>query len=189
MKPRHLQPEPHHDHAVQFYRDDAALLRTLSRFVREGLNASQPVIIIATPEHRAALATQLVTDGLPPDYFEEKGALWLLDGRETRAMFMDDEPGAMPDANRFTAAMGDLISAARRTTDGPAIRAYGEMVDLLWKDGRADAAIRLEVLWNTLANTHQFMLLCGYSIGSFYKETAGFDIGDVCQAHARVLPA
>jgi hypothetical protein len=180
------RPEPHHDHAVQFYRDDAALLATLSRFTREGLNARQPIIIIATPEHRDALARQLVKDGIARNHFERQGALWMLDARETLATFMD---GPLPNATRFHDVIGGLIQQARAAADGAAIRAYGEMVDLLWKDGNPDAAIRLECLWNTLANVHQFMLLCGYSIGSFYKEAGGFDIGDVCQVHSRVLPA
>ena len=180
------RPEPHHEHAVQFYRDDASLLVTLSRFTREGLNARQPIIIIATPEHRDALITQLLTDGVSRDHFERQGALWMLDARETLATFMD---GAAPNPARFRDVIGGMIQQARNASDGSAIRAYGEMVDLLWKDGNADAAIRLECLWNTLANAHQFMLLCGYSIGSFYKETGGFDIGDVCQVHSRVLPA
>jgi hypothetical protein len=46
------------------------------------------------------------------------------------------------------------------------------MVDLLWKDGLEAAAIRLETLWNELANTHDFKLLCGYSMGNFYKGAA-----------------
>ena len=46
------------------------------------------------------------------------------------------------------------------------------MVNLLWKDGLEAAAIRLETLWNELANTHDFKLLCGYSMGNFYKGAA-----------------
>ena len=41
------------------------------------------------------------------------------------------------------------------------------MVDLLWKQGKTEAAIRLEVLWNNLADSHVFSLLCGYAIGNF----------------------
>ena len=180
------RPEPHHDHAVQFYRDKASLMVTLSRFTREGLNARQPVVVIATPEHRDLLVAQLLKDGVPRNHFERQGALWMLDARETLATFMD---GPFPNATRFYDVVGGLIQQARGVGDGTAIRAYGEMVDLLWKDGNADSAIRLECLWNTLANAQHFMLLCGYSIGNFYKETGGFDIGDVCQVHSRVLPA
>ena len=43
-------------------------------------------------------------------------------------------------------------------------------------DGLEAAAIRLETLWNELANTHDFKLLCGYSMGNFYKGAALDDI-------------
>jgi hypothetical protein len=46
------------------------------------------------------------------------------------------------------------------------------MVDILWKRGHAGAAIKLETLWNRLAQTQEFALLCGYSMGHFYKAAA-----------------
>lgn len=183
---RRAIPEPHHEHAVQFYRDDRALLKTLSRFVREGLNAGQPVVIIATAEHRTALAMRLVEDGVPRDFFERHGALWLLDAREVLATFMD---GGRPDAARFRSVVGDLIASARAAGGGSSVRAYGEMVDILWKDGNPEGAIHLEDQWNTLAASEHFMLLCGYAMGNFLTASNGFDIGDVCHVHARVLPA
>lgn len=64
------------------------------------------------------------------------------------------------------------------------IRAYGEMVDVLWKDGMTAAAIKLEILWNRLANTHDFSLLCGYAMGNFYKDAS---IDDVCHHHTHVV--
>jgi len=38
------------------------------------------------------------------------------------------------------------------------------------------AAITVEALWNQLGETHRFKLLCGYSMGNFYKGTAFDDI-------------
>jgi hypothetical protein len=35
--------------------------------------------------------------------------------------------------------------------------------------GHEVASIRLEMLWNKLAVTHEFSLLCGYAIGKLYK--------------------
>ena len=67
------------------------------------------------------------------------------------------------------------------------MRVYGEMVDLLWNTGRADAALALEVLWNELAAQHAFSLLCGYSVGNFYKQTSQFD--EICGQHSHVLGA
>jgi hypothetical protein len=60
------------------------------------------------------------------------------------------------------------------------------MVDVLWQDGLTAAAIRLEMLWNQLAMTHDFSLLCGYSMGSFYKDAG---MRDICAQHSHVVPA
>jgi hypothetical protein len=60
------------------------------------------------------------------------------------------------------------------------------MVDLLWKDGLTVAAIRLEVLWNQLAMTHDFSLLCGYAMGNFYKDA---EIEDICRQHSHAISA
>jgi hypothetical protein len=78
-----------------------------------------------------------------------------------------------------------LDRAAAGRTKGT-VRAYGEMVDCLWKNEAAAAAIRLEVLWNQLTNTCDFCLLCAYSIGNFYKHGA---YEDICSQHTHVVSA
>ena len=52
------------------------------------------------------------------------------------------------------------------------VRAFGEGVDVLWKAGLDDAAIRLEVLWNRLAATRDIKSLCAYSVANFYRDTS-----------------
>ncbi len=66
--------------------------------------------------------------------------------------------------------------------------AYGEMVDLLWRDGKPDAAIRLEELWNDLAGRYEFSLLCAYQIGQFYSERDTPHFQAICDTHRHVFP-
>ena len=58
------------------------------------------------------------------------------------------------------------------------------MVDVLWKAGQTVAACRLEALWNALANTHAFSLLCGYAMDNFYKDAA---VDEICSHHSHVV--
>jgi hypothetical protein len=68
------------------------------------------------------------------------------------------------------------------------VRAYGEMVDILWREGKIDAAIELEQLWNELASKYSFTLLCTYSVDSLLKgDCKGVDL--ICGTHGRVLPS
>jgi signal transduction histidine kinase len=62
------------------------------------------------------------------------------------------------------------------------------MVALLWIEGNADAAIRLEELWNDLARTHAFSLRCAYPMSSFCRGEHGDLLLKICAEHSVVIP-
>src|SRR6185295_19398925 len=146
-------------HAVRFYDSEAALCRIVASFLREGLALGQPALVIATPEHSQGIIAELRARDMNINALRETDNLVLLDAQKTMDSFMvNDQPDAALFNETATAAL-DMTRNHGRTP----IRAYGEMVDLLWKDGRDAAAIQLEKLWTRLARSHQFSLLCGYA--------------------------
>jgi hypothetical protein len=158
-----------HFHAVQFYKDPDSLCRIVGEFIGAGLELGEPALVIATPAHTAAIDECLRLRGLDVDELKRLGDCVTLDARETLGTFMTN---ALPDPSAFRHHIGQTIKQISRGREKTTVRAYGEMVDLLWKDGLEAAAIRLETLWNQLANLHEFKLLCGYSMGNFYKGAA-----------------
>jgi hypothetical protein len=170
-----------HFHAVRFYESPESLCRIVAGFLSEGLRAHQPALAIATPEHRAGISEALGAQGVDVAALQTSGDLLLLDAEETLAKFMVD---GMPDAKRFQAVATDVIQRACRGRMNCTIRAYGEMVDVLWKKGQSVAAVRLEMLWNKLAATQDFSLLCGYAMGNFYK---GTQQQEICDHHTHVV--
>jgi hypothetical protein len=94
----------------------------------------------------------------------------------------------MPDPLLFRSNVGDVIERLCGNRQPCPIRAYGEMVDVLWQEGNESGAIRLEILWNQLASTYEFSLLCGYAIGHFYKETRDGRMEAVCEQHSHIVP-
>jgi PAS domain S-box-containing protein len=176
---------PPHDHVVQFYDDDEFLSASVATFVEAGLANGQPVVIIATEEHREAFCGTLLRRGVDIDAACSSGQMVLRDARETLASFLVD---GNPDWERFKTQIGGLLERVARPGAG-AIRAYGEMVDLLWRDGKQQDAILLEEFWNDLSGLHSFRLLCAYALGNFYNEADGPDFGKVCRLHSRALPA
>ena len=169
-----------HFHAVRFYEDDASLCRIVSGFVAEGLALDQPALVIATQPHLDAVLKNLTAAAIDVDRLKNSGELLLLDARRTLATFMVD---GQPDPDFFKASATSALEQLGRGR-AKTIRAYGEMVDVLWKDGMSAAAIKLEMLWNRLANSHDFSLLCGYAMGNFYKDAS---IDDVCRHHTHVV--
>jgi hypothetical protein len=172
-----------HHHAVQFYGNDVSLYKTVAGFLAEGLVACQPALIIATRRHTSGILTALADRLIDVERARRQGDLVILDAKDTLDLFMT---GETPDAPAFESNVGrvidDLLRGRPRRT---IVRAYGEMVDVLWKQGREDAAIRLEILWNRLAGQYGFALLCGYSMGNFYKQAQKFE--EVCDQHTHVM--
>src|SRR5688572_13466575 len=171
-----------HHHAVQFYGDESELFKTISSFLIEGLVAFQPAIVIATPDHTEAVLTELAAGHIDVAKARQLGDLVILDADETLSTFMVK---GTPDPDLFRHHVGAVMEQAIRGRVRTPVRAYGEMVDVLWKKGNSDAAIKLEVLWNELAGAYSFSLLCGYAIGNFYKQTSGIE--DVMQQHTHVI--
>ena len=172
-------------HMVQFYDDDTFLVAAVAEFLAAGLIGGQSVIVIATPDHRRDFAVRLQTRGFDVDRAAGEGRLMMLDAREMLGTFMVD---SMPNVERFAAHIGSALANLSSAGERPCVRAYGEMVDLLWKDGNVAAAVRLEELWNDLANRHAFSLLCAYSMSNFSRADDQISFTTICRQHEHVFP-
>lgn len=162
-----------HDHEVSFYEQDSDLLVELARFVRDGMAAGESVVVVATAEHRAALDAAL--GAAATGYVA-------LDAAEVLSRFM---VAGSPDRKAFLDVVGGVLDGA--SPAGAPLRVYGEMVALLWERGEVVAALELEGLWNDLAGTREFTLLCAYPTQSL--ATGSLQSAQrVCELHSRVLP-
>jgi PAS domain S-box-containing protein len=174
------------EHYVQFYEKDASLLNSLYTYISEGLTKRDACIVIATKEHREELEQRLQGAGLNLTTARIKGLYISLDAAATLAQFMD---GYRPDKKCFTQVVEPLIIQAARCSSRP-IRLYGEMVALLWSEGKREAALHLEDLWNDLRlKSPPFTLFCAYSMQSFGKESYQQAFREICEQHSRVIPS
>jgi hypothetical protein len=174
-KPTHTSARRH---GVRFYENDASLCRIVADFLAEGIMRGEPALIIATPEHTRAILDALRARHLDIERLQQEGDLLTSNAHELLAQFMVD---GLPDAQLFSASATEALDSLRRGRLNCTVRAYGELVDVLWKDGLVVAAVKVEMLWNQLAMTREFSLLCGYAMGSFYKE-GGME--EVCRQHS-----
>lgn len=142
------------DHEVLLAADDAELVRSLADFVEQGLRVGEPCVVIATAPHRDALRERLGADVLAAA--ARRGAFVELDAAGTLALFLR---GGRPDAALFDGTVGAFL---RDQAGRGRVRAYGELVGLLWSDGHRQAALALEALWNGLCAGGDLSLRCGY---------------------------
>jgi hypothetical protein len=172
-------------HDVHFYSSEESLVRSVVTFLSAGVRVGQPVIVIATEPHRKAFASGLREKGLDPDEILAGRVVVWLDARETLSSFMEDR---MPSRELFMATVGSVFEKVLGNRQYLVVRAFGEMVDLLFKDGNIEGAVVLEELWNELASTYRYSLLCAYSIENFLHEAGVADFKRVCDQHTNALP-
>jgi anti-sigma regulatory factor (Ser/Thr protein kinase) len=169
------------DHKVLFYPSDAELARVVGAYLVAAHRDGAIAVVIATPEHRADFDRALVAGGVDPDAAREDGTLVMLDAAETLGRFLDDHT---PNPERFAAVVGGAIRDA--AAGGREVRAYGEMVALLWDDGYAAAALELEVLWNGLRQQVPFSLFCAYP-SSIQDDGRSPELEQVCRLHSGII--
>ena len=173
------------EHAVQFYRTDEFLTSAVVDYLAAGLAIGQPAIVVTTEPHRSAFARALRSRGLDTEeILGEREVVWL-DARETLSAFME---GARPNRELFMSTAGRVFDKLLRKRSYLIVRGYGEMVDVLWKDGNIDGAIALEELWNELAKNYSFSLLCAYAVDDRLKEVQTAAFQRVCGKHSAALP-
>ena len=176
---------PPHPHVVQFYDTETFLTERVAEFLRVGLRNGEPVIVIATAPRRDAFCRRLLADGIDVERERVHGRLTMIDAQQMLEAFMVE---GVPDWQRFRDQMRVVIARSEAAGGGARIRAYGEMVDLLWRNGQAQAALRLEELWNLLAQSHSFSLLCAYVMSNFFHEADTSTFDHVCRSHSHVYP-
>ena len=128
---------------------------------------------------------RLKTQGLDVDAASQLGTYIQLDVATTLSTFMVND---MPDPARFFEAVGSLIAAAAKASkrEHPRVVACGECSPLLWAEGKPDAAIRLEQLWDEVGKTFEIAILRGYASSSFHGNEDEHVFQSICAEHSAV---
>ena len=168
-----------HDHFVQLYDELDPLAEAVAQYVDAGLRRGEAAVLIVTAEHRQAFLSKF-------DFHDalSAGSLKLLDAERTLERFMAN---GMPEWSAFHPIIGGLIAELR--LQYPAVRAYGEMVDVLWQRGEREAAIRLEEFWNELGRLQTFSLFCAYRMSPLDSDAYGGPLESVCKTHTHLISA
>jgi DNA-binding NarL/FixJ family response regulator len=174
-----------HRHEVLFYSDDAVFLDRVAGFIAAALETGDVAIVVATESHRNSLVRRLKSRGLDVDAAIREGTFIPLDVAKTLSTFMVND---MPDSDRFFEVVGNLIRAAAKAgkKEHPRVAACGECAPTLWLEGKADAAIRLEQLWDQIATIYEVEILCWYGLSSFHSEEDQDVFKGICAEHSAV---
>jgi hypothetical protein len=90
----------------------------------------------------------------------------------------------LPNEKLFNDIISRLISKVRGNKRK--VRAFGEMVALLWAEGNREATVRLEKLWNKFCENELFCLFCAYPKSGFNHDI-NTSLNYICSAHSKIV--
>jgi hypothetical protein len=174
------------DHVVQLYgEDDQLLARNVSRYLAEGIRRLDGLVVITTPEHTQAIARHLAEEGASATLeAKREGRLVLLDARTTLDRILAD---GQPDWALFDSVVGEAMREVRARSGSGKVRAFGEMVGLLWSEARYAEAERLEALWNDVLAGSDYSLYCAYRIDLYGEEVDKAALSPIVAAHTHLF--
>ena len=169
------------DHVVQIYENDNVFLDALSGFVGGGINAGECVIVIATAAHLDALENRLTSFGIKVDTLINDDRYIPLNAEATLEKFMVN---GWPDEDLFMKTVSGLMD--RAGCRNRRVRAFGEMVAILWAQGNSGATVNLEHLWNKFCAKQSFSLFCAYPKSGFTQDI-NESLLNICGCHSKMI--
>ncbi len=168
------------DHLLQIYENDEVFLHALEGFTGNGLLEGDAVIVIATEVHLSTLEEKLKKN------FDIESLKWLgqyipMTVDNALSKFMVE---GRVNEDMFRKLISGLITKARQYNRS--IRAFGEMVAVLWGQGNREATYALENLWNGFCQTELKCLFCAYPKAGF-RQDAIESINHICSYHSKMV--
>jgi anti-sigma regulatory factor (Ser/Thr protein kinase) len=170
-------------HSVGFYALDSEGFDAVARFVADGWDLGECVVLLSTPAHLADLEARLRRLGHDPQERRAHRRLFSVDAQATVSELLVD---GVFDAGAFVERVRELLSTAAAA--GVPVRAFGEVVSVLWQSGHVQAAIEVELCWNDILRERPLALLCAYPTGAFDSAQL-VDVQRICDLHTDLVPA
>ena len=172
------------DHSVQLYQEETELAESLAAYATAGLALGQGVVVIGSLPRWNALTERLRAGGVDTHGAVLRGQLRLFGSKVILSSFMSH---GVPDRLAFNETISGVLALMRMRY--ASLRVFGELTDLLWSEGRRDAAAAIERFWNALQEVQTFSLLCACPLDSLDGRAYDGALQSVCAAHTHLVPA
>lgn len=169
---------PTDNHNAFFYTQQQQLAEAVFEHICPAIEIGAKIVVVMRPANWERVKEQFLKHDLDPDVFSEARVLTQLDAYQCLELI---SRGGVPDEFLFRQHVGAVMKAA--SLPGTIVHAYGEMVDILCANGKFDAAIELEQMWNRLREHYDFTLLCGYDARVIKDDSPDSFLQKVCCMH------
>ena len=130
-----------------------------ARFAEAALAAGQPTVVVSASDRLEKVWRLLESRGVAVGDAVRDGRYAAFDPRPELATLMVN---GQLHSERCRESAAAMIEHAAREAGGRRVAVCGDVAPNLWKEGRSDAAIQMERIWDAAVREMGTDLLCGY---------------------------
>ena len=172
-------------HEAVYYSTDELMLDDWASTADDALNAGATFIVLAFDEHRSRLQAMLEARGVNVAHAIRDGRYISLSVPEIVSQWTVD--GLLDETRFWTGATSIMLAATRASTaEQLQVVACGECAPSLCAQGDAEAAIRLEQLWDEVARTYHLDVFCGYAADGCHCDDAEGVLARLRETHTAI---
>ena len=171
------------NHTIQICPNESSQIDLLTRYIKDGLRNEETIILIAKPALRKALKLKMDAFSFDGETIQNHDQIKFFDAEFLLSNLMHD---GILEEKAFQQFVATPIYNAQLNLKK--VRVFGEMVDILWKQGQHDMALQLEDFWNDLSRTQEFSFLCTYSLHELDPNAYDDALKHICKCHSHLIP-
>jgi len=181
-----LSTVPGSRHTVHFHRDDAQFLDDVSELVGEILRSGEQVVVVTNEVTRIGIAQRLQARHMDLAMLAERGQYIEHDSALVLAAVMHE---GRPDEKRLGEMIHGLDRLRHDGRGGPGSRLtiVGDMTVSLCRNGRFEAALEIERIWNELTRPLPFFTVCTYPVECFEQAATRSQLARLHAEHGAVI--
>jgi DNA-binding NarL/FixJ family response regulator len=177
-----------HRHDAGFYADEASMLNAWIQAAESALKAGHTFILISIESRERTVRNRLQSRGVDIDRaIQEKRCVFVNPSDMLSQFMVDDWPDEALFEKAATPVLVDALNAS--TSTRPRVMVCGDCVSGLWRDGKGDATVRIEQLWDALTRAHEVDTLCGYLMDPPPHDDHRQVFQRICAEHTAVYSA
>ncbi|SFF26714.1 MEDS domain-containing protein [Nitrosomonas sp. Nm166] len=174
---------PSGSHLVQVCQNESFRAEAIAHYIKEGVLEGEGIIIFAGMALRKNVISKMEWLGLDVATLKNEGQIKFFDAEFLLLSIVVD---GIIKRQAFQEVVGTPICDIQLKY-GKA-RVFGEMVNILWKQGQYDTAMQLGSLWNELNRKQEFSLFCVYSVDNLDPNAYEEALERLCKCHPYLTP-
>lgn len=161
---------------TEYFENDFKLADAMAGYIGEALRNNQGFLIIATKENSDQFLKLLEESGHDVNGSSQSGQLVLMDVKVILDRLLIHHS---LDTETLHSLLWEKITLMKKKF--PKVIAYGEMVNILWKENNLHGMITVDRLWKKISCDLDFSLISAYSMQHLKDEKYGITFHEIIQ--------